>query len=402
MLIRSFWIIILLLGWNALLSSEELSVQQEQLAGRFVQLERLLLRLNEVFASTNPQRAQLLKKGILTSKEKLLVVRLDNLVRQIERGQLTDAILSQESVEKDFFELLLLLEQADREERRTAEKESIKEFLRNLDEILHRERSLKNRVVQSDEKMLQSLQEEQESVRQKTHSLENQIAEQGNSEKPITEQSVSSPVSDSKSDSKSESKSEKNLDSNAQKKGESADNTTDSASQSAQNQSESPANPKQESTSPTERALNRAAKRMSEAEKRLRAAEKDAAMQEQEEAIAELQKAKAELEKILRQLRDEEILQTLEKLETRLKRMCKLEESIRTQTTQLRQERETATESQMRQIGVRAGQISFDQQSVIDDSDAALILLREDGTARAILESLLLARFDMTESKRRL
>jgi hypothetical protein len=141
---------------------------------------------------------------------------------------------------------------------------------------------------------------------------------------------------------------------------------------------------------------------MRQAEQKLQQAEKEGTLEEQEEAIAELQKLKEELEKILRQLREEELMQTLEKLEARFKRMLQQEQTIHSQTERLMNEANGELVEDQRQIKIRADRLGADQQSVIDDADSALLLLREDGTAQAMVESLLQARFDMTETKKRL
>jgi hypothetical protein len=141
---------------------------------------------------------------------------------------------------------------------------------------------------------------------------------------------------------------------------------------------------------------------MKEAEQRLKEAEKEGAVQEQEEAIAELQRLKEELEKILRQLREEELMQTLEKLEARFKRMLQQEKTIRSQTETLMNEAAGESAPDQRQVKIRADRIGVDQQSVVEDAEVALLILREDGTAQAMVESLLQARFDMAEAKKRL
>jgi hypothetical protein len=118
--------------------------------------------------------------------------------------------------------------------------------------------------------------------------------------------------------------------------------------------------------------------------------------------VAQLQRVKAELEKILRQIREEELMQTLEKLESRFQRMLKIEQGIRRKTETLSDDLKRTDDSNRRQVEIQASQLSGEQQEVISDADAALVLLREDGTAQAMTESLLQARFDMNEVQPRL
>ncbi len=320
--------------------------QQRQVAERFEQLEQILLRMSEVSATSNPRRAELLKKTLLAGKDKLVALRLAGLVEILQRRSLTEAAAGQETLEHDLRELLQLLESENREQRREREKEKIKELLRDLEEVLHQERALKTRTSQVEGEKLSALEKEQHAVRQRTQSLENRMSEDSSSETgdapPPTEQA------------------------------------------------------------PAQQALQKAQERMQRAEEKMQQAEKQGMLEDQEEAIAELQKAKAELEKILRQMREEELLQTLEKLEARLQRMVRVEKSIRSQTATVGATANEPDETTARPVRIQAGQIAADQQAVLEDADAALVLLREDGTARAMVESLLQARFDMEDVRQRL
>ena len=351
--------------FGAFLPAQELTDKQRSLSGRYTQLEQILLRLSETSANSNPRQATLLKKALYESKDKLIVQRFETLVNALERRQLSDAVNGQADIERDMLLLLKLLESENRNEQREKEKEQIKEFIRNLEEILHNERVLKNQTRQQESQNLPTLEKKQRDIRIQAQTLRDRLAEH---------EGVSPP-------SESES-------------GESVE-------QSEGKPATAPPEP------PTQRALRGALKRMRQAEQKLQQAEKEGTLEEQEEAIAELQRLKEELEKILRQLREEELMQTLEKLEARFKRMLQQEQTIRSQTEKLlaEGERKSATEQrspEQRQIKIRADQLAGEQQSVIEDAEVVLILLREDGTAQAIVESLLQARFDMTEVKSRL
>lgn len=402
--------VFLFLGIAALsvtLNAQELSEKQKILTDRYTQLEQILFRISEATAASNPQQAVLLRKVLQEGKEKLVALRLGQITSILERKQLTEAIIGQEDVEKDLSELLKLLESANREQKRAADKEKIKEFLRNLEEIIHQERNLKTKTEQQDEKQLSPLEKEQNDVRQQTQTLQEQIAQNENGEKP-------------KSDTpkNSEQVQQENANNNADNNTDKTDKDSNSSPEKQEGQNESEKNPEQQPSSPVQQAMQKALQRMKQAEEKLKQSEKSGAVEEQEEAVAELQRVKAELEKILRQLREEELLQTLEKLESRFKRMLTVEQGIRTKTEKLSSEQpkdnaknstENNTENnagnneaKKRQIQIQAGQLGADQQTVIDDADAAMILLREDGTAQALAESLLQARFDMTEAKNRL
>lgn len=370
--------------------AQELVEKQRSVADRFSQLEQVLLRMSEASATSNPRRSALLKKVLLLSKDKLLAVRLDNIVQILEQRQLTEAVSGQEQVEKDLLELLRLLESENRDQRRAAEKEKIKQMLRDLEEMIHQEKALKANTAQKENEQLTPLENEQRRVRLKAQTLRDQMTDKDSEAK-----------SDKKSDDDPDKESGQKSDDDSDKK-ETDQKSDDKDDQKSNEKSSDGEKPQEPQGTPAEQAVQKAVGRMKQAEKNLRNAEKSGALEDQEEAVAELQRAKAELEKILRQLREEELMQTLEKLEARFKRMLRVEQSVRSQTEKLgTEELETGTENQ-RQIRIQSNRIAADQQTVLDDADAALILLREDGTAQAMVESLLQARFDMTDAKSRL
>jgi len=368
------------IAFGVSLQAQELTDKQRNLAGRYAQLERVLLRLAETSAGSDPRRATLLNQALHESRDKLLVQRFDTLINALERRQLTDAISGQTEIEQDLFLLLRLLESENRNERRDAEKEQIKEFLKDIEEILHSERTLRNQTRQQEAQNLPVLEKDQRDIRMKAQTLRDRMAEhEGWSPQSERESGESSEQSE-----QSPSQSEQN------------------PSQSEQDQSKPIQNQPREEQTPSQQALEKVLERMRQAEQKLQQTERERAIEEQEEAIAELQRLKEELEKILRQLREEELMQTLEKLEERFRRMLRQEQTIRSQTERLIDELKNESASDQRQMKIRADRLGIDQQSVIEGAEAALLILREDGTAQAMVESLLQARFDMTEVKSRL
>ncbi|MDR0336379.1 MAG: hypothetical protein LBI18_04745 [Planctomycetaceae bacterium] len=402
MMIRVIFILFFIFLFHfSLLFAQELSEKQRGVADRYAQLEQILLRMSEASASTNPQRAALLKKALLASKDKLLALRLKNVVDVLERRQLTEAAAGQETIEQDLLELLQLLESENREQRRTSEKEKIKEFLRNLEEIIHQEKNLKSKTAQQENENLSLLENEQKKVRLQTQTLRDQITEHEHPDIAKPKNQSADQDKDNKNDNNAQKLENDPLKESSEKENENK-NDNDNKNENENKNNNGNENMEQPQGSPTQQAIQKALQRMNQAEKKLQQAEKSGAVEDQEEAIAELQRVKAELEKILRQLREEELLQTLEKLESRFKRMLRVEQSIRSQTEKISVEANNVDESAMRPIQIQSSRIGADQQTVIDDADAVLVLLREDGTAQAMVESLLQARFDMAEVKTRL
>ena len=371
-----YFLLVVIVTWTtafSLCSAQQLTEKQRALSDRYAQLEQIILRMSEVSASTNPKRAELLRKVLAASKDRLVSPRLDEVVRTLEQKRLTDAVSAQEGIEKDLLELLRLLESENRDQNREAEKERIKEFLRDLEELIHKEKTLKQRTVQNEDTA--PFEQEQKDVRLLTQSLRERIEDHENPGKRAEEKDTK------QSDEKDPNQGDENKNDGNQEQSEPDDSN--------------------EAKTPTQQAMSQALKRMRQAEQKLKEAEKKGALEDQEEAIAELQKAKAELEKILRQLREEELMQTLEKLEARFKRMLRVEQAIRSQTERLSNENGEDDETR-RTVQIQSSRLGADQQTVLEDADAALVLLREDGTAQAMVESLLQARFDMTEAKSRL
>jgi hypothetical protein len=375
--------------------AQDLTKKQRSIAERYSQLEQVLFRISEVTAQTDPKRAALLKKVLLISKDKLLSVQMDNLVRLLENRRFTDSLSGQESVEKELQELLRILENENRIQQRDAEKDKIKQFLRDLEEIIHQEKSLEAKTTQREGERLTPLEKEQQEIRLRSQTLREQMKEQETSATPQKD-SQNNPQENSLNDPQSNP--EEKTDNKPENTNENKENK-ESQSKDNQNKDEKEQNT---NDSPQQKAMRNALDRMKEAEQKLKKSEKSGAVEEQEEAVAQLQRVKAELEKILRQIREEELMQTLEKLESRFQRMLKIVQGIRRKTETLSDDLKRTDDSNRRQVEIQASQLSGEQQEVIGDADAALVLLREDGTAQAMTESLLQARFDMSEVQQRL
>jgi len=426
MIVRDMFYRFIILGLAIALTTsvqaQELTDKQRSLAGRFTQLEQILFRLAETSGSSNPRQATLLKRALLESKDKLLVQRFETLINTIERRQFSEAVAGQSEIEQDLILLLQLLESVDREESREREKEAIQEFLKDLEEILHNERVLLHQTQQQDTQNLPTLEQDQRDIRMQAQALQERIAEH----EGVTPQSMPNDSPESQDGQQQDGQQQDGQQQDGhqqdgqqqdgqqqdgqqqdgqqqdgqQQDGQQQDGQQQDGQQESQQQQQ---NQPQREQSPTQQAMQRALEQMREAEERLQQAEREGAVEAQEEAIAELQRLKEELERILRQIREEELMQTLERLEARFQRMIQQEQGIRAQTERLMNELAASPAMQAdRQFKIRADRLGIEQQSVIDDAESALILLREDGTAQAMVESLLQARFDMTEVKKRL
>ncbi|MDR3109211.1 MAG: hypothetical protein LBU65_05930, partial [Planctomycetaceae bacterium] len=365
------------------------------LAANYSQLENILLRMAEIDAATNPKRSALLKKVLAESKERLMNMRFSEIIDILEKQRLTDAINEQTELTLDLKDLLRLLESENRAQRRDEEKERIAKLLKEINDLIHREKSLKGRTQQAEQ--MSPLEPEQRNIHDATDRLSDEMAETqvGPRSKPSDSKSNENKSGDEKSDENKSDENKPNEQKSEQQKPNDNGNRDEHEEQVEADASQSPA----------QQAMQRSMQRMRRAQKRMEESKKKDAIDEQEEAIAELQKAKAELDKILRQLREEELMQTLQWLDARIKKMLATEKLILTQTqkTAAEQAADATNEAeQNRLLEIRTGRIAADQATVILDADAALIVLREDGTAQAMTESLSQTRFDMVDVQERL
>lgn len=351
-MLRLFGLIVLLIGFctvaRPVCSQMTIAEKQKELLGQYEQLEMVLLRMIELNRTQNPQRATVFQKVLEESKDRLILLRLNEVAVSLEQRRFSRALEVQEGLEKDLLELLDFLERGEREEQRESEKEHLLQVAQELDHLLLQQRGLKRRTNESDQ--LLPLSQEQEELQKKVKSLADQL-EGGDIEK------------------------------GGEKSGEGEPSDSSSA---------------------TQKRLERAEKWMQGAQQALREDAQQRAVQGQEEAIAELQQAKELLEKVLRQMREEEMIQTLELLDSRFRKMLQIERGIRTQTERLGREGVAQPSITTRELQMQSSRLSADQKKVIEEADVMLVLLREDGTAQALHESLLQTESDMLQVVARL
>ncbi|MCG8377923.1 MAG: hypothetical protein MI865_00450, partial [Proteobacteria bacterium] len=160
--------------------------------------------------------------------------------------------------------------------------------------------------------------------------------------------------------------------------------------------------PEEQQQSPMERAaqrLKQAQQRMQQARRRLEEAKREQALEKQEEALRELEQAKAELERILRQLREEELERMLVLLEARIRKMLDDQTVVYEETKKLSA---TQEQSAAHELEIAGGRLRRREESIAQEADRALILLREDGTSVAFPEAIEQARDDMVTVAQRL
>lgn len=124
-----------------------LTSRQQELAESYRHLEDVLLRMGELSAATDPRRAALLKKAIAQSKEQLIGVQFEQLVKQLDKEQYAKALENQAVLDKDLQQLLELLLSENREKRLESEKARIGKYLKEVNELIKKQKSLQGRTA---------------------------------------------------------------------------------------------------------------------------------------------------------------------------------------------------------------------------------------------------------------
>jgi hypothetical protein len=437
---------------------DRLIAREEAVGQQFRELEKSLLRLADLLASSDPKRSTLLRKVFERARDLGLEDRLDLIVTQLKDGQLLKAGVSQALSLEELRQLLDLLESGDAQKRLINTKEEVKQYLSKLNKLISRQREVEGETESgADEKRLSdrqdSLANDTEGLSREIGSFAQRLESREGSEKagaqppakakadenddasrddsePKTENSGND--KDKKSDSSDESdkkeksgteKSDDTQKSSAGKNSEEAESKPSEGdpsegSPSSPKPSESSESPQGESgaseSAPqsepqgddeasraqrTRKRLKSAEERMREARKKLDDAKRRDAGQEQQKALEELETARAELEEILRQLREEEVERLLVQLETRLRGMLRIQKAVLAATEKIASDESRLAD---RETQIEASRISRDQTTVANDAERALAMVRDDGSAVAIAEAIEQVRDDARQVAARL
>src|SRR3954447_24135851 len=100
-----------------------LTLEQRQIADRFKELEKLLLRMAELTAPSDPRRAALLRQAVAQSKKRDIDHQFDELLDLLRQQRLATVVKGQGELQQDLNRLLELLLSEDRSKRIESEKE---------------------------------------------------------------------------------------------------------------------------------------------------------------------------------------------------------------------------------------------------------------------------------------
>ncbi len=374
---------------------ERLSLDQSRIADNYARLEQTIIRMAEIEASTNPQRAALLKRAVQQSSERLTRMQLNAAVKLLAPpAKLKRAIDDQEQALKDLKDLLKLLLSEDRSERRKDQRDQVREFIKEVVRLIRLQRGLEGRTQNADDP--KKLAGDQERVAERTGGLAKRIKESEEGEPKDGEPKDGEPKDGEPKDGEPKDGEPKDGEpkDGEPKDGEPKDGEPKDGEpkdgEDASGQGDSP--PPPESENPARKRIQAAEERMRKAQQKLEEAKRDDAVKAQEEARRELEKAKEELEEILRQLREEEVEHALAMLEGRFRRMLESQLKIYESTKRLEK---IAADDRGRQVDIQASKLGFDESKLAVDADKALLVLVEEGSSVAFPETVQQMRDEM-------
>jgi hypothetical protein len=347
-----------------------LAAREAEVLRRYQDLEGAFLRLADVLAATDPDRAAALRAAFDRGREARVGERIATIIEQLERGQLLKAGTAQEEAIEQFRAVLELLE-AGGEGRLADARRNLQELVGRVAKVTARQREVEAATeAGADMPPLAARQREIEDEARRLAADAEALAKTGadagarpKADGPPPDAPDGPPPAGSQAEDGG------------------ADAGDDESARARR----------------TAQRLRAAEERMRAASGRLEEARRDEARAEQQRAVEELETARAELEEILRQMREEEVERILVQLEARIRGMLKAERAVRADTESL-----AAAAGSPRERQLEAARIGREQEKVGIDAAKALALVRDDGSAVAIPQALEQVRDDAAQAAARL
>ena len=186
--------------------TDQLKLQQTQLATQYANLEEVFLRMSEIEAATNPTRAGLLLQAAQMSKQLATQQRMMQASDLLGKGQYSRAIPEQEASRENLKKLLELLQSENRSSRVKDERKRLEDVLKDLRRIENIQRATRGRTEAGQDN--QSAANDQKDLDKQLESAQNDLTEKSDGKK------------DEKSDGKGEPQSPKDQKDGEQKKSE--------------------------------------------------------------------------------------------------------------------------------------------------------------------------------------
>tara|TARA_R110002073_G_scaffold41701_10_gene117617 strand:- start:1232 stop:3031 length:1800 start_codon:yes stop_codon:yes gene_type:complete len=193
--------------------------RQTGVASRYERLEELLLRLAEMEAAENPERAALLRRAARQSRDQFVLSQLRDATEALQNQRFQEAVDKQKGAADGLQGLLQLLMSEDRSKRIRDEKQRVANLIKDLKRVERAERSTRARNENGAD--LKEVQAEQEAITKRSEALQAELSE-NDAEAPSAEEKA-----DEKADDGSDDKQEKG-DEKPAKPGEESDSPKDS------------------------------------------------------------------------------------------------------------------------------------------------------------------------------
>jgi len=161
-----------------------LTAQQQQVGEKFRELEKLLLRMAELTAPTDPRRAALLRQAVTQSKDRDIDHQFEQLVELLKQERLSLVVKSQGEVQQDLAKLLELLLSEDRSKRIESEKERIREYLKRVNKIIKDQKGIQTETARQGDP--RKLAERQSDLSDKTGELAGDLEQDAGKKSPET------------------------------------------------------------------------------------------------------------------------------------------------------------------------------------------------------------------------
>lgn len=407
-------------------TAKEIRDEQLSISGRYARFERMLVQMADILGKQDPERADVIRRALGKGREDLLKDDIETIVQMLEQGQLGDAALKQGEVVKSFQELLALLQSEDRRSSVERERERLNGLLKNVRNLLNEQRSARaatqnsrapsdaapsqQRALDGTEKTLEDIRQHDQQKAGEDEQNEGGDGKQSESEDGKGKQPDGGEGKDASGKGEKNQKDEKGGDKPSEngKQGEQSegDEKGGKAGKSEKNEGQKSGKSNQsgkqgqsgksgksgkssndqksggsEST-PGREQLERAQEQMEEALEALREQQREQALKNEDKAIEELQDAAEELEKELRQLREEEKEMVLASLEARFQRMLLVQTEIHDGTKVLAG---VPKADWLNENFGRCRELARQQLELARECGRTVLLLREDGSAAAIL-----------------
>jgi hypothetical protein len=175
----------------------QLAAEQAKLAGKFKELERVLLRMAEVTQTSDPKRAAILRDVFKKSKERQVGLQFEDVVKLLENEKLYQASKNQVAIQQDLTRLLELLLTGDRDKQIPNEKAELKKFIEKINRLIREEQGVQGQTEGAGDEA--ELAKQQDHIAQKTKELEEELKKFDDRNKPAGDQNADGKPSDKQS-----------------------------------------------------------------------------------------------------------------------------------------------------------------------------------------------------------